>query len=117
MKNVIKIISISLMYIIILGNFMCVNARMDTDINININAIKSNNGIIEKMLGVIQAIGSVLSVVAIIIIGFRYMFASVEGKAEMKGITIYYIIGAVLVFATSNILGIVYDVISSIKLD
>ena len=55
--------------------------------------------------------GSILSVAALMIIGFRYMLSSLEEKAAMKGILIYYVVGCVLVFATSNILSIVYDII------
>ena len=58
--------------------------------------------------------GSVISVIALLIIGFRYMMSSLEDRAAMKGVMIYYIIGAVLVFATSNVLSIVYNVINDI---
>ena len=66
------------------------------------------------MLGTVQVVGSIISVIALIIIGIRYMISSVEEKANLKGVLIYYIIGAVLVFATSNILSIVYKVLNNL---
>ena len=68
-----------------------------------------------KMVGIFQVVGSVISIIALVIIGFRYMFSSVQEKAEVKGVIGYYIVGAILVFATSNVLSVVYNVITSIK--
>lgn len=97
------------------GYWMQDDTDMDIDINIgNSNAISSSNQMIGRLIGMLQAIGSVISIIALIIIGFRYMLSSVEEKAQMKGILIYYIVGAVLVFATSNVLGLAYTVISGI---
>lgn len=50
------------------------------------------------IIGQIQLIGSVVSVIAIIIIGIRYMLGSVEEKAQYKETMTPYLIGAVLVF-------------------
>ena len=62
---------------------------------------------------VIQVVGSIASVVALIIIGIRYMYSSVEEKAEYKKTMLGYIIGCALVFSIVNILGVVYDVATS----
>lgn len=117
MKN--KLIITSFIIIAILTVLIPSNvfAKMDTNITIGgSGAQKSSLGITKRMLGIVQTIGSIISVVALIIIGIRYMFSSVEDKASMKGVLIYYVVGAVLVFATSNILGIAYDIISGLKL-
>lgn len=100
------------------GYRMQKDGTMDTDISIgnNKDAINSSKGFTEKILGYVQAIGSVISVVALLIIGIRYMVSSLEEKAQMKGLIIYYVIGAVLVFATSNLLSVAYKVINGITL-
>ena len=59
---------------------------------------------------VFQYVGSIASVICIIVIGIRYMVGSVEEKAQYKKTLMPYLIGAVLVFATTNILSIVYNV-------
>lgn len=99
------------------GYFMQDDTHMDININWGQSGAESTSKTItEKLLGVFQAIGSVISVIALVIIGFRYMFSSLEEKAQMKGVLIYYVIGAVLVFATSNILSIVYNAIKGVSI-
>lgn len=66
--------------------------------------------ITEKILGVIQTVGSIVSVIALVIIGIKYMLASVEEKAKYKETMIPYIVGCILVFATSNIASILYKI-------
>ena len=68
---------------------------------------------VNKFITVIQVVGSIASVVALIIIGIRYMYSSVEEKAEYKKTMLGYIIGCALVFSIVNILGVVYDVATS----
>lgn len=77
----------------------------------------SNNRLIGKagaILRVIQAVGSVVSVIALVIIGMKYMFASVEEKAKYKETLVPYIIGCVLVFATTTIASVIYEIAGKI---
>lgn len=69
---------------------------------------------VEKMLGYIQIIGMVLSVIILIIIGFKYMLGSVEEKAEYKKTLIPYIIGAILLFSGSLLPEIIYQVVQNL---
>ena len=69
--------------------------------------IESLNSIGGKILGIIQVIGMGISVIMIIVIGMKYMIASVEEKAKLKETLIPYLIGAILLFGGSNILSIV----------
>ena len=68
-----------------------------------------------KVLGVVQTVGSFVSVVTLSVIGIKYMVGSVEEKAEYKKTMIPYIVGAILVFATSNLVEILYDFGQSIN--
>ena len=73
--------------------------------------IQGNDKFIEKgnnILGYMQAIGSGVSVIMIMVIGIKYMLGSVEEKADYKKTMIPYIIGAVMVFAIPSIIGIIY---------
>lgn len=62
-----------------------------------------------KVIGVIQVCGSIFSVIALIAIGIRYMFSSIEEKAEYKKTMIGYMIGCIMVFCLTNILAFIYD--------
>ena len=68
-----------------------------------------------RVIGAVQAVGSIASVVMLVVIGIKYMVGSVEEKAEYKNTMIYYIVGAILVFAISNISAIIYNWASTIN--
>ena len=63
----------------------------------------------KKIVGIVQTIGSVVSVVILIVLGIRYMMGSTEEKAEYKKTLLPYVIGAVLIFAASNLASVVYN--------
>ena len=56
-----------------------------------------------RIVGVLQGIGIVVSVVVVIVLGIKYMMGSVEEKAEYKKTMMPYLIGAALIFAASAI--------------
>lgn len=66
-----------------------------------------------KIIGAIQAIGSITAVAILVVLGVKYMMGSAEEKAEYKKTMIPYLVGAVLVFMASNIAGFVYNFASS----
>ena len=55
-----------------------------------------------------------MSVVALMIIGVKYMLGSVEEKAEYKKTMRPYVIGAFMLFGITNLLGILVSVIGGI---
>lgn len=73
------------------------------------NADLNNAG--NKIITVISTIGSIVSVIVLVIIGIKYMLGSVEEKAMYKRTLMPYVIGAVLVFAASSIAGIIYSAV------
>lgn len=64
---------------------------------------------VSKILGVIQVIGSVISVLSLVLLGIKYMVGSVEEKADYKKELPIYALGAIMVFAISNLLSIIYN--------
>lgn len=65
------------------------------------------NKALYKIWGVIFVVLQVASMSGIIFAGVRYMFASVDSKADMKKSMIYLVIGMVIVFAASSVVGFV----------
>lgn len=63
-----------------------------------------------NVLGIIQAVGVVISVVMLIAIGIKYMLGSVEEKAEYKSTLKPYIIGAFILFTGSVVPNIIYKI-------
>ena len=68
-----------------------------------------------QIITIVSTIGSIASVVVLIVLGIKYMMGSAEEKAEYKKTLLPYIIGAVLIFAASTIAGVVFNFASSIK--
>ena len=61
-----------------------------------------------------KVIIQILSVAAIVFTGLRYMFASADGKADIKKQTTILIIGAVLVFGAVEVAQLVYNATNEI---
>ena len=62
-----------------------------------------------KFFAAVRIVGTIISVVILAILGIKYMTASPEGKADYKANMIPYLVGAVLLFAASNIASMVYN--------
>ena len=62
-----------------------------------------------NILGIIQAVGTVLSVVMLMAIGIKYMLGSVEERATYKQTLKPYIIGAFLLFTGTTIPNLLYQ--------
>lgn len=63
-----------------------------------------------RIIGIFQLIGTLASVIVLIVIGIKYMAGSIEERAEYKKTMMPYVIGALLVFGITNILGIVSNI-------
>ena len=122
-KKIIKIFIlflINILFCIFISNISNVAADFD------VNAYKPDSTMIEvkgetqlqkiglAIVGPIRVIGSFVSVLALIIIGVKYMFGSVEEKAQYKKTLLPYFWGAIMVFGITNIVSIIYDIAVSI---
>ena len=63
----------------------------------------------KTILGVIQVVGTIAAIGILMIVGIRYMMGSAQEKAEYKKVMIPYIIGAIILFAASNLASILYN--------
>ena len=67
-----------------------------------------------KILGIIQTVGTIIAVGVLMVLGIKYMMGSAEEKASYKKTMIPYIVGAILIFAATNIAKMVYNFTSGI---
>lgn len=68
------------------------------------------------IVGTMRALGTVIAVVAFMVIGLKYMFGTIEERANYRGTMVPYLIGAVMLFTIPNILGIIYDLVKEINM-
>ena len=108
MKKLVKVLPVILMVVIVASTFIPVFAATDPS-SLTGTSTTQFDTIGKKIIGMVQAIGSILAVLVLVILGIKYMMGSAEEKAEYKKTMIPYLIGAILVFAASNLASMVYN--------
>ncbi len=81
------------------------NALTDADAGIVTDKI----GVV---LGTIRNISVVVSVIALMIIGLKYIFGSVEEKANYKATLVPYVIGFVFAIAGTTLVDFIYNMVN-----
>lgn len=120
MKKQIKILSIILVVIMALATLTTVvTAAPDLSGAIKDMANGSGNqpqevlNLGKTIVTIMQTVGIVVAVVVLLILGIKYMIGSAEEKAEYKKTMIPYIVGAILIFASTTIVNVVYNLANS----
>lgn len=117
MKKQVKILSIALIVLTIL--LAISNVVLATDIPGKIDQIAQGNSSADTtkvvnlgatIVTIMQTVGIVVAVVVLLILGIKYMMGSAEEKAEYKKTMIPYLVGAVLIFASTTIVNVVYNI-------
>ena len=114
-KRVIRIISIIILAFMFLGMFNSIYAFevtpekvIDNNKPVESEKLTEKGG---KLLGIVSNVGVIVAVVAISVIGIKFMMGSVEEKAQYKEHMKPYIIGISLVFCISAILRVIASLI------
>ena len=112
-KRVFVILLFVILIIFLANSFVYGFGIEDIDGTIPAQSKNMTNGIQnvgQKTVKIISTVGSIVSVVVLVVLGIKYMIGSVEEKAEYKKTLLPYFIGATIVFAASTIAGIIYKV-------
>lgn len=113
-----KILIIGVLIAIILFSFTCsVTATINTDYykpaDLTASDYETPFKFAGTILNAILIVGVAISVVSIIILGIKYMAGSVEERAEYKKTMMPMLIGMIMLFATTTIVGIIYNLVSN----
>ncbi len=65
------------------------------------------------ILTVFRIVAVGIALIMIVVVAIKYMSAAPEGKAEIKKHAVIYIVGAIVLFASSGILGIIQNFAST----
>ena len=79
-----------------------------------VNGLENLTNTGDKIIGVIQVVGMIISVVILMVLGIKYMMGSAEEKASYKKTMIPYLVGALLLFAASAIADMVYKAVQTL---
>ena len=117
MKNIMKkSLKISILLLIILITCI-IQSSVSYAVNVNevIDAKKDApeeiEPIMSKAIGVAMTIGTIIAATMIVVIAIKYMISAPNEKAEIKKYMIPYAIGAILVFASSGVVGFIIDLV------
>lgn len=115
--NIIKILTM-LVSIVLILSIIIPSISYAEDLGLGNLSDYKNEAKIDKIqtkanliIGLIRIVGTIVSVVALIIIGIKYMMGSLEEKAEYKKTLKPYLIGAFLVFTVSVLPQLIFDLL------
>lgn len=67
------------------------------------------------ILAVVQTVGMAVAVIMLIVLAIKYISAAPSDKAEIKKHAVVYVVGAVVLFSASALLGIIRQFAGNIK--
>lgn len=116
MRNVKKVV-IALFIALIVASVICSNNVFAYDMMATINAqadataddsvTKSVTNISGAVITIARVVCAAVAVAMLAILGMKYMSAAPSEKADIKKHAVVYIVGAVIMFACTGILGII----------
>ena len=121
MKKSIKVISTLLLAIMLVTSIA--GTVLAVDLNTVLNGINGNGNVQtndltkvgNNIVTIIQVVGIVIAVIVLLVIGIKYMMGSASEKAEYKKTMIPYIVGAVLIFAGTSLVRVIYSLSTSVS--
>ena len=121
MKKSIKVISTLLLAIMLVASVA--GTVLAVDPNTVLNGLNGNGNVQtndltkvgNNIVTIIQVVGIVIAVIVLLIIGIKYMMGSASEKAEYKKTMIPYIVGAVLIFAGTSLVRVIYSLSTSVS--
>lgn len=121
MKKSIKVISTLLLAIMLVTSIA--GTVLAVDPNTVLNELNGNGNVQtddltkvgNNIVTIIQVVGIVIAVIVLLVIGIKYMMGSASEKAEYKKTMIPYIVGAVLIFAGTSLVRVIYSLSTSVS--
>ena len=121
MKKSIKVISTLLLTIMLVASIA--GTVLAVDPNTVLNGLNGNGNVQtndltkvgNNIVTIIQVVGIVIAVIVLLVIGIKYTMGSASEKAEYKKTMIPYIVGAVLIFAGTSLVRVIYSLSTSVS--
>ena len=113
-KNIIKMTIALFFVLLVVANFALANSGIKVP---NIKQVSSGkaDSVVSQILGILQFTAVAIALAMLLVIGIKYITASPEGKADIKGTAIAYLIGAVCIFAAVGILNGIKDIVEKLN--
>lgn len=79
------------------------------------NGVKTLYSLGNIIIAIFQVVGIGMALVALLVLGIRYMYSSPNEKAEIKNKLIPFIIGGTLLFGSATLLKLVEEFVNAIS--
>lgn len=125
-KNVIKVLTVVMIALMLVASLVTLSnadtvsfGNIDTD-TITANASDSTgaassiNNIIGSVITIVQVIGVGVAIIMLIVLAIKYISAAPGDKADIKKHAVVYVVGAIVLFAASGLLGIIKNFASAV---
>lgn len=117
MKRLTKILSTVMLVIMMVSCFSTVFAAVSTNPNSwsgesNVIETEQVNGFMNSLINIVSMVGSAVAIIALIVLGIKYMMGSAEEKADYKKTLLPYFVGAVMVFGASVLTAFIYGLMN-----
>lgn len=126
MKRTVKIMSTILMAMMLVATLASTAlAANGVDVGNIISGIETGSTVSDtsnittvgaNIVNIIQVVGIVIAVVVLLVIGIKYLIGSAQEKAEYKKTMIPYIVGAILIFAGTSLVKVIYQLANEVKI-
>lgn len=73
------------------------------------------NNIVTIVITIARVVGVAVAIVMLLVVAMKYMTAAPGEKADIKKSAVVYVVGAIVLFAVTGILGIINSFASNIK--
>ena len=103
-KFMLRVMPIVLVAVLLLGNVFAYSVDKNYTNPTGSIGVEDH---VTKIWGTVLTILRILAVAAIVFAGVKYMFASADGKAEIKNGMLGLVIGAIMVFGASIVIDII----------
>lgn len=126
-KNVIKVLTVVMIALILVASlatlsnadeFKFDNINTDTitkNASDSTGAAKSINTIIGSIITIVQVVGVGVAIIMLIVLAIKYISAAPGDKADIKKHAVVYVVGAIVLFAASGLLGIIKNFASAVS--
>ena len=113
MKKSVKILSVALMILamVLVSTSVFANEYRPSDVKNVVSTDNTQNiqNLGGRIIGIVRVVGTIAAVAMLIVLGIKYMMGSAEERAEYKKTLFPYFIGAILIFAATNLADIIYS--------
>ena len=118
MQKIAKILCIIMVVALCFGTIAYANANIIGDLETKANqSQKDASGISTiggKVIGALQVVATVVAIAVLLFVGIKFLLASPSEKAQLKGMLVPYLVGAVIIFAAIPILGMIKNMANGI---